>query len=367
MRKSDILRRLEERLARGEIGEKTYLEIKARYDTEPEELPEFPPEEAKVSAETGRGAEDASQAAEAFARSLERTIREAIEPVIRNIPEIERKIKESVEPALRNIDFAEFGRTVQTSEGSVKIAGSGVVTGNPLRTREFKTAGSGRVVGDLEAFEAKVAGSCVFEGNVTVQEFKSAGSSKVAGVLRARELHSSGSLSVGKGIDGQEVHIRGSLRLDGNLKAHEAHLAGSARISGVLEAQETRIELGGEVSIPVVKSREIAVRRPGGFFRGACEMISDRIEGEDVYLECTTAKYVRGREVSIGPHCRIDVVEAGELRVHESAEVRERRPLARKVHEEHAEHAGHPPGGEPPAPPEPPTLPEAPDAPPGPG
>src|SRR2546428_6791182 len=37
MKRKDILRKLEERLARGEINEKTYLEIEARYDSEPEE------------------------------------------------------------------------------------------------------------------------------------------------------------------------------------------------------------------------------------------------------------------------------------------------------------------------------------------
>jgi len=172
---------------------------------------------------------------------------------------------------------------------------------------------------------------------------------------------------VGKGIEGHEVHVRGSLHVEGDLKAHEVHLAGAAKVSGMIEAHETRIELGGEVSIPVIKSREINVRRPGGFFRGACELVADRIEGEEVYLECTTANYVRGGEVSIGPHCRVGVVEAVELRVHESAEVRERRPLSKRTREEHAdreEHAGHPEGDEPPAPPEPPEAPRAPPSPP---
>ena len=37
MNRAEILRRLEERLARGEISEKTYVEIKTRYEAEPEE------------------------------------------------------------------------------------------------------------------------------------------------------------------------------------------------------------------------------------------------------------------------------------------------------------------------------------------
>ncbi len=54
-------------------------------------------------------------------------------------------------------------------------------------------------------------------------------------------------------------------------------------------------------------------------------MTADRIEGEEIELEATTAALVKGDEVRIGPHCHIDVVEAKELVVHSSSEVRERR------------------------------------------
>ena len=71
MKRKDILRKLEERLARGEINEKTYLEIKARYDSEPEEPEESEPSPptmpdlgeaigavvAQATAEAGRHAE----------------------------------------------------------------------------------------------------------------------------------------------------------------------------------------------------------------------------------------------------------------------------------------------------------------------
>src|SRR6184192_3123858 len=52
MKRKDILRKLEERLARGEINEKTYLEIKARYESEPDE-PEESEEAAPPSVDLG--------------------------------------------------------------------------------------------------------------------------------------------------------------------------------------------------------------------------------------------------------------------------------------------------------------------------
>ena len=59
-RKKDILDKLAERLARGEISEKTYLEIKERYDKEgfPDEEPE--PRESE------------------FGVDIERTVREVV-------------------------------------------------------------------------------------------------------------------------------------------------------------------------------------------------------------------------------------------------------------------------------------------------
>src|SRR5256886_17332332 len=82
MKRKDILRRLEERLARGEINEKTYLEIKARYESEPEEPEEVGEAElprvdlgatignavAQATADASRAAGDAAPAGGAAMR-----------------------------------------------------------------------------------------------------------------------------------------------------------------------------------------------------------------------------------------------------------------------------------------------------------
>ena len=67
------------------------------------------------------------------------------------------------------------------------------------------------------------------------------------------------------------------------------------------------------------------MRSTGGFLRSRGDLTADRIEGTEVNLEGTTAEFVKGEEVRIGPHCKIGVVEAQELVVYESSEVRERR------------------------------------------
>lgn len=301
MKRKDILRKLEERLARGEVSEKTYLEIKARYDSEPEE-PEEPEEPmadlgATIGAAVAQATAEASRAAEQATRA--------------------------VGEAMRAIDFSGIG--TKLSDESIKIVGSGVVSGNPVKTVEFKSAGSARVQGPLEAEVARVAGSCNFEGDVHVKEFRCAGSSRIAGNLKAEEVETSGSLQVEGVIEAQELSSSGSLQVKGRVEAEEFRSSGMVRIEGGLKAQEVQIDLGGSSNIPTIDAQEIQVKATAGFFRVRGDLTADRIEGQEIELEATTAALVKGQEVRIGPHCRIDVVEAQELTVHQSSEVRERR------------------------------------------
>src|SRR5437764_767878 len=201
MKRKDILRKLEERLARGEINEKTYLEIKARYESEPDE-PEESEEAASPNVDLG------SAIGGAVAQATADATRMANDAV------------RAVGDAMRAVDFS--GGTTKLSDETIRIVGSGVVSGNPVKTHEFKSAGSARVQGSLIAEVAQV-------------------------------------------------------------------------------------------------------KATGGVFRVRGELAVDRIEAEDIELEATTAAFVKGESVVIGPHCKIDIVEAKRLSVHQSSEVRERR------------------------------------------
>lgn len=305
MKRKDILRKLEERLARGEINEKTYLEIKTRYESEPEE-----PEEALGDAELPEVD---------FAASIGNVVAQATAEASRAAGEAARAVGE----AMRAMDFS--GINTKLSDEAIKIVGSGVVSGNPVKTVEFKSAGSAKVQGSLIAEVARVAGSCIFEGDVQVEEFRSAGSVRIAGNLKAEEVETSGSLQVDGGIEAEQITTSGSLQVKGAVKAEEFRAGGSVRIDGGLKAEEIDIDLGGTSNIPTIEGEEIRVKATGGFFRVRGELTAERIEGSEVELEATTAAHVKGEEVTIGPHCKIDVVEARELTVHQSSDVRERR------------------------------------------
>src|SRR5712664_2466801 len=189
MRRKDILRKLEERLARGEINEKTYLEIKARYESEPDE-----PEDLGESTlpDLGLGA----------------TIGNAVAQATAEASRVAGEATRFVGDTMRAIDFTGVvsGRSAKLSDESIKIVGSGVVRGNPIRTVEFKSAGSARVQGTLIA---KVAGSCVFEGDVEVEQFRSAGSVHILGNLKAESVEASGALQVDGSVHAEQISSGG--------------------------------------------------------------------------------------------------------------------------------------------------------------
>src|SRR2546426_4465982 len=268
MKRKDILRKLEERLARGEINEKTYLEIKARYDSEPEELEESEPQATSPDLGEAIGAVVAQATAEA-GRHAERAAH-------------------VVGEAMRAVDFSGIG--TQLSEESIKILGSGVVSGNPVKTVEFKSAGRARVQGPLEAETARIAGSCVFEADVHVEEFRSAGSTRIAGTLKAEAVETSGALQVDGSIEAEEISSSGSLTVKGRVDAEEFRSSGSVRIDGGLKAEEVAIDLGGTSKISTIEAEEIRVKATGGFFRIRGELTADRIEGEEIELEGTTRR-----------------------------------------------------------------------------
>ena len=109
------------------------------------------------------------------------------------------------------------------------------------------------------------------------------------------------------------------------MQAEEFRSSGSVRIDERLTAEEVEIDLGGTSKIPTIEGESVRVKATGGFFRIRGELTAESIKGEDIELEATTANLVKGETVYIGPHCKIAVVEASKLVVHESSEVGERR------------------------------------------
>ncbi len=315
MKRKEILQRLEERLARGEISEKTYLDIKARYDAEPEEAEVAPPPAPSLEESIHQTVQRATEAAFQASRESMRAVDESM----RAMQDSVQRVRDSA------LSMESSGMGVRITGDEIRIAGAGSVSGNPVKTVEFRAAGSAQVRGPLESESVKVSGACDFDGDVRTGDFRSSGSCRIAGSLHCQDVEVSGSLEVAKDIEAADVSSSGALRVDGNVTGQDFHSSGSVQIQGNLKVEDVDIELAGDSKIGSIQGQDVRVRVSGGLVRARGDLSVGRIVGQDVDVVRTTASYVEGQDVRIGPHCHVDVVVAHDLTVHESSEVKERR------------------------------------------
>lgn len=220
--------------------------------------------------------------------------------------------------------------------GSVRISGSGTAGGGVYD--EIAISGSGKVTGDAEARSVHVSGSAHFEGSLKADSFRGSGSFKIAGDVEVKEFKCSGAGSLGGNVKADKLAASGSMKIEGSAKVVNAEISGSARIGGDFEGEHVRtsgvviiggllsadtveMALGGNCRVREIGGERITVSsgdsRGGGFFRfvwlcSPGSLTAETIEGDDLHLESTTAKVVRGQRVKIGPGCRIERVEYGE-------------------------------------------------------
>jgi len=246
----------------------------------------------------------------------------------------------------------------------IKTAGSCRIDGD-VKTKELKTAGSCRVAGDVKAELMKTAGSCVIEGDVHANELKIAGTQTVEGSLRAQEITSAGALKVSEDVEAEKFLSRGGFEIGGLLSAEEIKIElgggrvteiGGTRIEvrrrgpfwgwrreprvhihmrrgpeGLGETLESIFEdlgrIGEEVGRAVGGSFSYTFS-PGRSSRGTGYLEADTIEGDEIFLENTKARVVRGKKIQIGEGCEVETAEYSEsLEVAPEASVKNQKKM----------------------------------------
>ncbi|WP_027726209.1 polymer-forming cytoskeletal protein [Tuberibacillus calidus] len=211
----------------------------------------------------------------------------------------------------------------------VEISGSATVSGD-LMCDYCRISGSGKTDGDVKVKIMKVSGTSHHFGNVEAQAMDVSGACRVDGRLACEDLKASGSLKVDKHFTGEKTEVNGTLTIKGNCASEHFTIKGSFKIGEMLNADTIEIMLYQNASAKEIGGSTIQVRKEHkGFslsklFNGLQPMLSaDVIEGDDISLENTKARVVRGKNVHIGPGCMIDLVEYyEELTQDQEAEVK---------------------------------------------
>ncbi|WP_238475919.1 polymer-forming cytoskeletal protein [Clostridium manihotivorum] len=241
------------------------------------------------------------------------------------------------------------GKTGGGKFNSVKISGSGKITGD-IDCVDFKCSGSSTVEGNIECYECKVSGETTIRGNVKGSSFVVSGSSSVNGNIDSEDVRISGDSNIGGDIFVKSLKISGGSRIGGNLKGEQISVSGGIKIGGnceaeyfrcsgefnigeMLNAEKIEINPAGECKTQEIGGKEIEIRlRSNDFFLASfikfislnrSRVVCDSIEGDNIYLEATRAKIVRGNNITIGERCEIDTVEySGEINILDGAVVK---------------------------------------------
>ena len=294
-RKKDVLDRLAERLARGEISESTYLSIKERYEKEG-----FPEED-----ESDRYNIRIDLSA----------IQEALNGISDVLPSIHRGDYEG-----ERYDCCGVGKVA----GKLKVGDARVVgvckIADDLEANTLETSGTLKVGDDILVDDFKNSGVLSVGGSIKSNVVESSGQLRVQGDVEADTFKNSGACKVTKSVKSSEVTLSGALKVGQNVEADSFNSTGSFRVGGAIKASKIDIELTSRSRASSIEGDDIRVRAAAGGGRLMCETI----KGSKVHLEATDADLVEGDDVEIGPRCRVRKVVASSLKAHETAEIEEK-------------------------------------------
>lgn len=201
--------------------------------------------------------------------------------------------------------------------------------------------GAGKFLEDTKCEEIDVEGSGTFKGNLEVNELQVSGSSKVEKMVQGDMAHIEGALVALDGASFDKVTVDGAFKTLKSLEVEEINCNGILSIGEELNGEKIIITLKGASKIGTIGGHEIKVRK--GSFYGNTQIFSMikglfsgessnydgltcvEIEGDEIDVEYTKAKIVRGCNVVIGDKCEIGKVEYSEsIIASPSAKIREK-------------------------------------------
>ena len=198
------------------------------------------------------------------------------------------------------------------------IEGSGNSAGGNFKTVNIK--GNGKINGNIECNNMKVEGGCTVNGNLIAKTVTIKGSSTVKGTCQASDIDIQGSADFNDDVSVGDITAKGRININGNFDAEKFHMEGAFKIRGLLNSGELELKLHGPSEAREIGGENITVKREARFIFKRLEklitpygfntcLVTDVIEGDEIYLEYTKAKIIRGNNIELGPGCEIELIE----------------------------------------------------------
>lgn len=209
----------------------------------------------------------------------------------------------------------------------ISIRGEGTIV-NDVECSVFNVYGTSETVENAKAGSIKIIGESEFSRDIEAAETLVMGTMKVSNQAHLKKMKIFGLLEVGERLCGDEAKIKGSIAVNGDVEYERFDSSGGFEIKGLLSADTIKVFLSyGESTAEEIGGGKITVKRGAWLIPFTNIPLSKKegflsakvIEGDDIYLENTTAEVVRGKKVKIGPGCQIGLVEYTNEMTHDSS------------------------------------------------
>lgn len=220
----------------------------------------------------------------------------------------------------------------------VRISGAGEIKGD-IECRLFKTSGASEVIGNVKAQSFEISGAGQVRGNVDAEFIRVSGASEIYGDVTTKDIKVSGTGEIKGTLRAETVTLKGACEINKDCEAEDFKAYGGFEIKGLLNAGNIEIKLWGSCSAKEIGGEKIDVRIGHDAVFGFTKMVSklfskpegleaEVIEGDEIYLEGTKARVVRGNNIVIGEDCEIELVEyMGDLKIVANGRVKEQRKI----------------------------------------
>lgn len=220
----------------------------------------------------------------------------------------------------------------------VRMNGHGTIEGD-VTCEDFAINGAGDAKGAVNSGRLHINGIGTIFGAVKTGQLAVRGSGDFFDSVECEDSVISGKADCKKDMRGDNVKITGSMHIHGDCSAEKFTSCGRFEVGGLLNADTIDVtldvatsrarEIGGEnISVKMGTAGISVLRKIFTLNTHIPSFETDFIEGNEIYLESTRAKAVRGNNVTIGDGCDIGLVEyKGVLRKVGNCRIREERKL----------------------------------------
>ncbi|WP_018661661.1 polymer-forming cytoskeletal protein [Heyndrickxia acidiproducens] len=236
----------------------------------------------------------------------------------------------------------------KVNKGNLIINGVGSSNGGTFQT--VAVSGKSTVNSDIECEVLESNGVASFKGNIVSQTVRINGTTTIAGSLDTEKISIEGVAKIKKDVTAAALQISGSgsfggtvrcdsIKIEGraaiaeNCEAETVYIRGPVKIGGELNADHILLEPFGRCTIQEIGGQSITVKKDASFSSWLkpffpTTLSVNSIEGDEIDLEVTAAKVVRGRNVKIGKKCEVDLVEyTGTFQKDDGATVKKSRKI----------------------------------------